>query len=48
LIKATSNARDDLIGLENRHEDEIRSIRLTQGAPVETPHIHHSRRTAAR
>jgi low affinity Fe/Cu permease len=48
LIKATSNARDDLIGLENRHEDEIQSIRLTQGAPVETAHIRHERRRAAR
>ena len=32
LIKATSNARDDLIGLENRDEAEIESIRLDEGA----------------
>ena len=28
LIKATTNARDDLIGLEKRDENEIESIRL--------------------
>jgi low affinity Fe/Cu permease len=31
LIKATSNARDGLIGLENRAEDEIEQIRLDEG-----------------
>lgn len=32
LIKATSDARDDLIGLENRDEKEIEEIRLGAGA----------------
>ena len=31
LIKATGNARDGLIGLENRAEDEIEQIRLDEG-----------------
>ena len=31
LIKATSAARDDLIGLENRDEREIEEIRLNEG-----------------
>jgi low affinity Fe/Cu permease len=31
LIKATSKARDDLIGLENRAEHEIEQIRLDEG-----------------
>ena len=34
LIKASSKARDDLIGLENRDEDEIENIRLNEGARV--------------
>ena len=32
LIKATANARDDLIGLENRDERQIERIRLDEGA----------------
>lgn len=31
LIKATGNARNDLIGLESREEDEIERIRLDEG-----------------
>ena len=31
LIKATGKARDDLIGLENRSEEEIEHIRLDEG-----------------
>jgi low affinity Fe/Cu permease len=31
LIKATSKARDDLIGLENRGEDDIEHIRVDEG-----------------
>jgi low affinity Fe/Cu permease len=31
LIKATSAARDDLIGLEDRGEEEIEQIRLDEG-----------------
>ena len=31
LIKASENARDDLIGLENRDEDTIERIRLDEG-----------------
>ena len=31
LIKASSEARDDLIGLENRGEDEIEQIRVDEG-----------------
>ena len=31
LIKATGEARDDLIGLENRSEEEIEHIRLDEG-----------------
>ena len=31
LIKASSRARDDLIGLENRAEAEIEEIRLDEG-----------------
>ena len=31
LIKASGKARDDLIGLENREEEEIESIRLNDG-----------------
>lgn len=31
LIKATGSARDDLIGLENRGEDDIEQIRLDEG-----------------
>lgn len=34
LIKASSKARDDLIGLENRDEDEIERVRLDEGARV--------------
>ena len=34
LIKASSKARDDLIGLENRDEHEIESIRLDEGSRV--------------
>lgn len=36
LIKATASARDDLIGLENRDEDEIERIRLDEGARAKT------------
>jgi low affinity Fe/Cu permease len=32
LIKASAKARDDLIGLENRDEEEIETIRLDEGA----------------
>ena len=32
LIKATSDARDELIGLENRDEKEIEELRLNEGA----------------
>jgi len=31
LIKATGKARDDLIGLENRGEDDIEQIRVDEG-----------------
>ena len=31
LIKASEKARDDLIGLENRGEDDIEHIRLDEG-----------------
>lgn len=31
LIKATKDARDDLIGLEDRGEEEIERIRLDEG-----------------
>ena len=31
LIKANEKARDDLIGLENREEDEIEQMRLDEG-----------------
>jgi low affinity Fe/Cu permease len=31
LIKANSDARDDLIGLENREEEDIEQIRLDEG-----------------
>jgi low affinity Fe/Cu permease len=31
LIKASGKARDDLIGLENRAEDEIEQIRVNEG-----------------
>jgi len=31
LIKATAEARDDLIGLEDRGEEEIEKIRLDEG-----------------
>lgn len=31
LIKANQKARDDLIGLENRGEDEIEHIRIDEG-----------------
>jgi low affinity Fe/Cu permease len=34
LIKASSKARDDLIGLENRDEDEIERVRLDEGARI--------------
>jgi len=34
LIKASAKARDDLIGLENREEDEIEQIRLDEGQRV--------------
>ena len=35
LIKATADARDDLIGLENRDEQEIEKIRLSKdGRPT--------------
>jgi low affinity Fe/Cu permease len=30
LIKASANARDELIGLENRREDEIERIRVNE------------------
>jgi low affinity Fe/Cu permease len=32
LIKATADARNDLIGLENRDEREIETIRLSEGS----------------
>ena len=32
LIKASSKARDELIGLENRDENEIENIRLDEGS----------------
>jgi low affinity Fe/Cu permease len=35
LIKASSNARDELIGLENRHEDEIERIRISESEQAE-------------
>jgi low affinity Fe/Cu permease len=31
LIKASASARDDLIGLENRAEDDIEKMRLDEG-----------------
>ena len=34
LIKASGKARDDLIGLETRGEDEIEHIRLDEGQRV--------------
>ena len=48
LIKATSNARDDLIGLENRDEDEIERIRLDEGSRTRTTGSHRLRRTGTR
>jgi low affinity Fe/Cu permease len=36
LIKATTDARDDLIGLEKRDEREIEKVRLTEGVQTET------------
>jgi low affinity Fe/Cu permease len=35
LIKASANARDELIGLENRREDEIERIRITDSEEAE-------------
>ena len=35
LIKASNTARDDLIGLENRAEDEIEKMRLKEGQRAE-------------
>jgi low affinity Fe/Cu permease len=35
LIKASATARDDLIGLENRGEDEIEKMRLDEGQRTE-------------
>jgi len=37
LIKASSKARDDLIGLENRAEEEIEQIRLDEGQRAKAP-----------
>lgn len=37
LIKATTDARDDLIGLENRDEREIEEVRLNEGARSTAP-----------
>src|SRR5918997_357256 len=34
LIKATAKARDDLIGLEKRDEDEIERVRLAEGSRI--------------
>jgi low affinity Fe/Cu permease len=34
LIKANSKARDALIGLEKRDEDEIERVRLDEGARI--------------
>jgi low affinity Fe/Cu permease len=34
LIKASSKARDDLIGLEKRDEDVIERVRLDEGARI--------------
>ena len=48
LIKATSNARDDLIGLENRDEAEIERIRLDEGSRTRTTGSHRLRRIASR
>jgi low affinity Fe/Cu permease len=36
LIKATADARDDLIGLEKRDEREIEMVRLTESVQTET------------
>jgi low affinity Fe/Cu permease len=36
LIKATADARDDLIGLEKRDEREIEKVRLTEGVQTDT------------
>ena len=37
LIKASSDARDDLIGLENRDEREIEEVRLNEGGRSQSP-----------
>jgi len=44
LIKATSKARDDLIGLENRDESEIEAIRLHQEPSSKVMRIRQARR----
>ena len=36
LIKASAQARDDLIGLENREEQEIERIRIDEGQRAKT------------
>ena len=36
LLKASSEARDDLIGLENRDEHTIEKMRLDEGARAES------------
>jgi low affinity Fe/Cu permease len=46
LIKASSKARDDLIGLESRDEREIETIRLNAGARANSTRAHRARRTA--
>ena len=48
LIKATSSARDDLIGLEERDEEEIERIRLNKGDKGTTTPTVPARAAAAR
>jgi low affinity Fe/Cu permease len=45
LIKASGRARDDLIGLENRGEDDIEQIRIDEGQRAKAAR---KRRTAPR
>jgi len=48
LIKASSKARDDLIGLENRAEEEIEQIRLDEGQRAKAPGKRGGRKTRRR
>lgn len=41
LIKASGKARDDLIGLENREEEDIERIRIDEGQREKAPGRQH-------